>query len=133
MTVDQVLEIGKFAILAILASGALLVVRLIAKRTREKIMHRRELIATWRRELLPLGPETINLPTASGEFSFMQTPAYASLRPHLSKEFRDRLEAERQIIQFILEDGRVVGVVGDYPYKQLGEEIARVEREWKLI
>jgi hypothetical protein len=133
MTADQVLDVSQAAILAILVGGVLLAFRLTAKRTRERTMQRKEMIAAWRRELLPSGQEAINLPTASGEFSFMRSPAYASLRPHLSKAFRDRLEAERQIIQFIIEDGRIVGVVGDYPYKQLGEEIARVEREWNLI
>jgi hypothetical protein len=133
MTADQVLDVSQAAILAILVGGVLLAFRLTAKRTRERTMQRKEMIATWRRELLPSGQESINLPTASGEFSFMRSPAYASLRPHLSKGFRDRLEAERQIIQFIIEDGRIIGVVGDYPYKQLGEEIARVEREWNLM
>jgi hypothetical protein len=133
MSTDQAVVVGLFAVLVIFGSGTLLVIGLIVKRTKEKYMHRKELIATWRRELLPLSQQAISLPTEFGAFPFMHLSAYASLRPHLSKQFRERLEAERQIIQFIIEDGRIVGVVGDYPHKQLMEEIARLEREWKLV
>ena len=131
MTADEFVEASKFLVPAVLGIGILFV--MVARRLKEKLaMHRKELIALWRRELLPANATPIILPTTSGEFAFMQLPAYKSLRPYLSKSFRERLEAERQIIQFIIEEGRVQGVVGDYPYKQLRDEIARVEREWNL-
>jgi hypothetical protein len=125
-------QIGGFALLAVLAVGTSLAVAILFRRAKNRRIHRKQLIASWRTELFGVGRDSIDLPTSSGGFAFMQTSAYSSLRPHLSKAFRDSLEAERQVMQFVIEEGRIVGLVGDYPYKQLREEIARIEREWKL-
>lgn len=122
------LEVG--AVLVALAIGAACVVNMMIQRAQAKRRRRQELIAIWRHELLSSNQDPVHLPTPSGGFAFMQLPAYTSLRPHLSKPFRDHLESERQIIQFIIEEGRIVGIAGDYPYKQLADEISRIEREW---
>jgi hypothetical protein len=130
MNADHIIEVG--AVLVALAIGSASAVKVMIKRAQAKRMRRKELIAIWRHELLSSDQDSVHLPASSGGFAFMQLPAYTSLRSHLSKPFRDHLESERQIIQFIIEEGRIVGIAGDYPYKQLADEISRIEREWRL-
>jgi hypothetical protein len=117
----------------ILAIGSVLVVKAVLQWLEGRKMRRKELIARWRSELLSLGAGPIQFPAASGSFPFMQSPAYASLRPYLTKSLRDSLEAERQIMQFIIEDGKIVGTADGYPYTQLAAEISRLERNWGLL
>jgi hypothetical protein len=51
---------------------------------------------------------------------------YASLRPHLMQKIRAELEAENSI--HIL-----LGSVANHYYQAVSEEIARIEKKWKLI
>jgi hypothetical protein len=56
------------------------------------------------------------------KFAFMRWPVYASLRPHLTRDTLQKLEGEQ----------RTIYAVGDFPRRNLIEEIGRIEREWKL-
>ena len=80
--------------------------------------HRRqELIHTWRSQLLPALREGIS------RDEFLRLPAYATLRPHLSGEFKRRFETGGSTIN-----------ESDGPLRQLlVDEIARIERGWKGI
>jgi hypothetical protein len=129
---DNFVTLG-IATLSILAVGSVWTVKAVLRRLETRKIRRKELIARWRSELLCSGAGPLQLPGASGSFPFMLSPAYASLRPYLTKSLRDRLEAERQIMQFIIEDGKIVGTADGYPYTQLAAEIARLERNWGLL
>jgi hypothetical protein len=60
-----------------------------------KVQHRRDLIATWRRELIPMiTADGQQLGKGSSKYPFMRTAAYASLRPHLAAKFVEQLEGE---------------------------------------
>ena len=84
---------------------------------------RRELVKTWRTELMPL------LPTGDGDWSadeakeqkVLEFVYYHSLRPHLPKDLVRRLEAPRTIV-----------VAFNAPLV-FGEQIARIERKWRLV
>jgi hypothetical protein len=93
-----------------------------------KVQRRRDLVDTWRRELIPLFEAPKVLGAGSRKYPFMRGTAYASLRPHLSAVFLKRLEGEALVI-----DMGKTGVIGNFPHKELIEEIDRIEREWGLI
>jgi hypothetical protein len=78
---------------------------------------------SWRRDLLPKleGPQQLGKGTR--KYDFMRTPEYASLRPHLNAKLIKDLEGPALRIDF----------AGEFPRRQLIEEIARIEREWKLV
>lgn len=57
------------------------------------------------------------------KYDFMRTPAYGSLREHLSKRTIDWLEG----------DTAVIIMNGDHPRRTLMKEIARIEKEWSLV
>ena len=90
-----------------------------------KLERRRDLVDTWRRELIPiLNAREQQLGAGSRKYPFMRTSAYASLRPHLSAKFLEKLEGKALVIEL----GN-----GNFPHKQLIEEINRIEREWDLV
>jgi hypothetical protein len=94
------------------------------EKRRQKLAARRALIADWRTHLVPLlsGPQDIEAGTS--KYPFMRHEHYASLRPHLPEDVRKSLE-----------DGKIRILIGgdNYPRKIIIEQIARIEREWKLI
>jgi hypothetical protein len=92
------------------------------EKERQRISHRRDLVDSWRRELLHDWKEWDGLVTM-GDLTnaITRSPAYASLRPHLTEAFRRKLE------------GRQLTLGGGYPRTDLIEEIGRIEREWKLV
>jgi hypothetical protein len=57
---------------------------------------------------------------------FVKSAYYASLRPHLQKEIRDKLEAANSIHVSL-------GSIDDYYSLRVSEEIARLEKHWKLV
>jgi hypothetical protein len=92
------------------------------EKERQRLTRRRELVDSWRSELLHDWNRWDHL-TDLGQLTaaITNTAAYASLRPHLSQEFRSRLEGRQ----------RMLG--GGYPRTHLIEEIGRIEREWNLV
>jgi hypothetical protein len=123
----DLLDLGaKYALPALLggASGLLVIFANwgIEKR-RMRIQRRQQLVDSWRRDLLPKleGPQQLGKGTR--KYDFMRTPEYASLRPHLNAKLIKDLEGPALRIDF----------AGEFPRGQLIEEIARIEREWKLV
>lgn len=91
------------------------------EKRKQILLRRRELVTGWRMELIPL------LSHDDGSWDdlrakLMSSPYYASLRPHLKPDLIRQLEQRRR---------RIVG--DDFPIPHLSTEIARTEREWKLV
>jgi hypothetical protein len=63
----------------------------------------------------------------------MSSPFYASLRPHLSREAIKKIEDPA--MGLALNRGETPGGLWAYrfPLKIFVDEIARIEREWKLV
>ena len=99
--------------------------RWTVEKTRMRVAYRRELIKSWRTELLPSIPdsEDENRPDGAPQYDFMRTPQYASIRGHLNIEFVRRLEGNSRT---------VVVTNASWPRTEFMEEISRIEREWKL-
>jgi hypothetical protein len=96
------------------------------EKRRQKLQARRDLIAQWRRDLIPV--LTSRPGTSSGssgsKYAFMDLEAYSSLRPHLKTELRKKLE-----------DGVIRINIGGLPFPRVAimEEIERIEKKWHLI
>jgi hypothetical protein len=96
------------------------------EKRRQKLQIRRDLVAQWRRDLIPAltsQPETSSSSSGS-KYGFMDLEAYASIRPLLKAEIRKKLE-----------DPVIYINMGGLPFPRVAimEEIARIEREWRLI
>jgi hypothetical protein len=88
-----------------------------AEKRRMRVQRKQQLIHAWRTELLPALRDEIS------RTEFLNHPTYSSLRPHLSAEFIKRLETGSSTVN-----------IGGGPLRLLFiDEIARIEREWKLI
>lgn len=90
------------------------------EKRRARLAQQKEHIATWRNELLPLLRPGVTFTPEIGS-QFMAVTAFASLEPHLSRELRKKM----------LSDTIYVG--GDFPRRQLIEEIGRLEKRWGLV
>jgi hypothetical protein len=93
------------------------------EKRRQRLQRRQSYVDDWRRELLDDWDPTLTLGGNGPNYAFMKKPAYASIRDHLSQDFRATLETKRTI--------RAGG--GDFPRRELIAEIARIEREWGLV
>ena len=93
---------------------------------RERLGRRRSLVDLWRSDLIEKWDDDFQHGTASG-LILTQQGAYASLQPHLSTAFRERVEYKGGKMKII--------ITGDplWAKRQLSEEISRIEREWKLV
>jgi hypothetical protein len=89
------------------------------EKRRQRLRQRSELILSWRFALLPLISQS-ERDWVAHRVGVLTSPEYASLRSHLSRRTRKRFEAERQ--------------VGDgIRTKMIVYEVARIERQWKLV
>ena len=89
------------------------------EKRRQRLRRRTELILSWRFTLLPL----INRSEPNWvdhRAEVLTSPEYASLRSHLRRRTRKRFEAERKMT-----DGDRTNMIV--------HEIARIERQWKLV
>jgi hypothetical protein len=93
------------------------------EKRRARLLRRAALVDIWRKELLADLDSTMRLGGANPRFAFMALPAYASLRSHLSEDLLDIFE------------GKVVMAVngGDFPRRQLMDEIGEIEKKWGLV
>jgi hypothetical protein len=90
------------------------------EKRRARQAQRREHIATWRKELLPLlRPDLAFTPEVRSQF--MATGAFASLEPHPSRELMTKIR------------GDTVYVGGNFPRRELVAEIGRLEKRWGLV
>jgi hypothetical protein len=91
------------------------------EKRRQRLERRRELVTAWRMNLIPLIKR--NPDREALRPKLMESPYYASLRPHIKPELLRRIEGKSR-----------VAVAGeDFPYEIFVGEIGRIEREWKLV
>ena len=111
----------------------LLLVKWEIAKKRMRIERRQKLVDAWRTVLLPKMEDAQALEKGTRKYPFMRTPEYASLRPHLPPKLVAMIEDSTIHINVRQKDGHITDVVGDFPRKQIIEEIARIERAWKLV
>lgn len=107
------------------------------EKKRHRLQHRRELVNSWRLNLLPMIGQVQNPPTiwaGDRQRAAMASPHYASLRPHLSPAAIK--EIEDPMVKLLINTGKG-GAADDwsyhYPLKTFLKEIERIERKWKLV
>lgn len=88
------------------------------EKRRLRLKARRSLVSDWRTAVM----------SASSSQRFRESEAYASLRPHLLPKVRTRLEEDVMHVQV---GGRGQGADNFKPL--VYDDIARIERSWKLI
>lgn len=96
------------------------------EKRRDRTKARRELIATWRKELLGADVEHASI-YGNSCLAFMSTEAYVSLRPHLSEKALQFLEPKKGGIRIVVDSGL------SHSRKLLADEIAAIEKGWKLL
>jgi hypothetical protein len=111
------------------------------EKQKQRLQRRRELITGWRMELLPLIAQPGDLPeiwAGQRQREVMASPYYASLRPHLSDAAVAQIEDSMP--RLFVNMGRSVPPAGpkndwnrQFPLKLFVDEIARIEREWRLV
>jgi hypothetical protein len=110
------------------------------EKRRQRLQSQRELVTDWRMNLIPMIAQPENKPMVwAGERQrkVISSPYYASLRPHLSHEAIAKIEDGR--INIFVDRGHHTPDTPKndwnyhFPLKIFVEEIARVEREWKLV
>lgn len=108
------------------------------EKKKQVLARRRELVTGWRLNLLPMigQPQSLQYIWA-GERQrvVMSSPYYASLRPHLRPEAIKTIE-DPTIKLFVRVDKskpRTNDWNHHYPLKVFVDEIARIERKWKLV
>lgn len=103
------------------------------EKQRMRIERRQKLVDAWRTVLLPKMEDAQALEKGTRKYPFMRTPEYASLRSHLPPKLVAMIEDSAIHINMRQNDGHITDVIGDFPRKQILEEIARIERKWKLV
>ena len=106
------------------------------EKRKQRLQRRRELITWWRLELIPMvasSQESPEIWAGPKQTKVMFSPFYASLRPHLSREAIKKIEDPA--MGLALNRGETPGGLWAYrfPLKIFVDEIARIEREWKLV
>jgi hypothetical protein len=106
------------------------------EKKKQRLQRKRELVTGWRMELIPLiGQPNDPAIIRAGERQrkVMSSPYYASLRPHLSSQAIT--EIENGTVRVFVHTGgpRINDWNHHFPLKIFVEEIARIEREWKLV
>ncbi|HWX17881.1 MAG TPA: hypothetical protein VNY07_14970 [Chthoniobacterales bacterium] len=109
----------RYGLPAILGST---VIAALVKLWQERRAARRDLIADWRENLVPLLDKPISLGEPKAKYPFMRHKSYASLRQHLKPDLVERLEAQQVL----------VASDGSFPSTVIIEEIGRIERKWGL-
>ena len=109
------------------------------EKRKQRLQRRRELIAGWRLELIPMvASSSQDLPeiwAGPKQAKVLSSPLYASLRPHLSKEAIKKIEDPTMGLVLSRGGAPPSGSHWAYrfPLKIFVDEIARIEREWKLV
>ena len=108
------------------------------EKRKQRLQRQRELITGWRLELIPMVASSQDTPeiwAGPKQTKVMSSPFYASLRPHLSKEAIKKIEDPT--MGLVLNRGGAPPseshLAYRFPLKIFIDEIARIEREWKLV
>ena len=116
---------------------------------RETKSCRRQLVSEWRNELLDEGKyvggqsnkdDIATVSFGSGQLSSQMVAAklprlasFASIKPHLSQEFLETIKKHQSVKSLVLEaSGSPFRTISPIISK-LTDEIARIERNWRLI
>ncbi len=98
------------------------------EKKRMRVVHQRELVKSWRTDLLRQISDDeppLILGSESPKYDFLRLPEYASIRGHLTPEFLRMIEDARVIV--VSREGT------PWPRTEFIAEISRIEREWKLV
>jgi hypothetical protein len=108
------------------------------EKRKQRLQRRRELITGWRLELIPMIGQPQDPPVVwAGERqrAVLSSPYYASLRPHLSKSALQQIEDP--VMRIFVRSDRTARPTHDwnhhFPLKIFVDEIARIEKRWKLV
>jgi len=106
------------------------------QKRKQRLQRRRELVTRWRLELIPMvasSQQGHEIWAGPKQAKVLSSPFYASLRPHLSREAIKKIEDPA--MGLALNRGEISGGLWAYrfPLKIFVDEIARIEREWKLV
>jgi hypothetical protein len=109
------------------------------EKRKQRLQRRRELITGWRLELIPMVAQAQDLTVVwagDRQRAVMSSPYYASLRPHLSKDALRQIE-DPAIKIFVRPTNSTTMPTHDwyhhFPLKIFVDEIARIEKQWKLV
>ena len=95
-------------------------VKLEIEKRQQRYNYRKELVATWKKEL-----DSAKLNSREELSDFGNSSAYSSLRSHMKQDVIKKFEAQNTIYG--------AGGRGNNVYKQmLLDEVARLEKEWRL-
>jgi hypothetical protein len=104
------------------------------EKRKQRLQRRRELVTGWRMNLLPLIDGADVLWTGDRKSKGMASPYYASLRPHLSKDAILKIEQSTIRIAVHMDRSKPGNDwPHNFPLNLLVEEIARIEKKWKLV
>jgi len=95
------------------------------EKRKQRLAHRRELVAKWRIMLSRL----INDPEPGVILgrALLQETDYMSLKPHLSTFIIERIKSATRSTE------RVGGPISTDIYRHLIEEVNKIEKKWKLV
>ncbi|MCK1493488.1 hypothetical protein IVB14_24450 [Bradyrhizobium sp. 180] len=108
------------------------------EKKKQILARRRELVTGWRLNLLPMIGQPQQMPVVwagDRQRTVMSSPYYASLRPHLTSKAIKAIE-DPTIKLFVRVDyskPKTNDWSHQYPLKVFVDEIARIERKWKLV
>jgi hypothetical protein len=108
------------------------------EKRKQRLQRHRELVTGWRLELIPMIGQPQDPPVGwAGERqrAVLSSPYYASLRPHLSASAIQQIEDPVMKI-FIRTDPKTRPTHDwnhHFPLKIFVDEIARIEKRWKLV
>jgi hypothetical protein len=111
-----------------LVSGAL--GSLIAPWVHWGIEKRRQVLCRWQRIIDDCRAALDN--PAFSVFAFRETPAYAAIREHLNEEARSQTELASGTRVYCVAIGSGRGE-GNFHRTKLANEVARIEKQWKLV
>jgi hypothetical protein len=104
------------------------------EKKKQILLRRRELVTGWRMNLLPLLEGSEILWTGDRKARVLQSPYYASLRPHLTDEAIKRIEHDHMKLYVSFGGTKPTNSwLHHFPLNLLVEEIARIERKWNLV
>jgi hypothetical protein len=108
------------------------------EKRKQRLQRHRELVTGWRMELIPMIRQPQNQPVVwAGERqrAVLSSPFYASLRPHLSESAIQ--EIEDPVMRIFARPNPTARPTHDwnhhFPLKIFVDEIARIEKRWKLV
>lgn len=103
------------------------------EKRRQRLQRRRELVTGWRMNLLPTLEGASVLWTGERKQKLLSSPYYASLRPHLSIGAIKRIEHDHIKIVISRTGGPENSWLYHFPLNLIVEEIARIEKKWRLV